>query len=282
MGGAFVSVVDDATSALWNPAGLVGVTEPEAVLSVVEWVADIRYSNACVAFPVAALDGTIGLQFGSLGTTIEETDEYHPYADGTGPTFTFDDWLGGLSYARHFTDRFSAGFTFKLFREALGTEIGGPTTTSWLMDAGTWYDVGVSGLRLGVTILNFGPELQPDGHYIDQTGAHVEYQGFAAPTTFKAGLAISPIQRPGCRLTTALELNHPADNSEAWLLGNELWLGDAIALRAGYNAGADEFKFSAGLGVRASLGSTKGTIDYAYTSGQYLGRVDRLSLGFSF
>jgi hypothetical protein len=190
-----------------------------------------------------------------------------------------------LSFAKSFTDRFSGGLTLKLIREELGAEVGGPTTTSWLIDAGTWYDVGYGSLKLGVALLNFGPELRPGGHYYSQlSGATgpVQYESFAPPTTFKAAVAVDPVQRRGYRLTTVLEMNHPADNAETWILGGELWIRQALALRAGYDRNADELNFSAGAGIKVTLGSAQGSIDYAYTSGEFLGRIDRFSLGLRF
>jgi hypothetical protein len=284
MGGAFACIVDDATATQWNPAGLVRVKEDQASFSLVDWPADVTYSHMCLAVPVATLDGTVGIQFGTLGTEMDETTEYYP--DGTGRSFTFRDWVAGISFAKRFTDKFSGGLTIKYFRESLGTEIGGPTMSSWLLDAGTWYDVGYGSLRLGVALLNFGPELRPDGHYQSSraSGADgpIEYESFAPPTTFKAGIAVDPIQRPGWRLTTILEMNHPADNVETLILGSELWIGQTLALRAGYDTNADELGFSAGVGVMASLGSAHGTLDYAYTEGEYLGRIDRISIGVRF
>ncbi|MCK4546345.1 MAG: PorV/PorQ family protein [Candidatus Eisenbacteria sp.] len=284
MGGAFVCIADDATSAQWNPAGLVRVRERQAIFSLVDWPADITYSHVCLAYPVAALDGTIGLQFGSLGAEMKETTEYFP--DGTGRNFTFSDWVAGVSFAKRFTDKFSGGMTLKFIREGLGTEIGGPTMSSWLVDAGTWYDVGYGSLRLGVALLNFGPELRPDGHYQSRrpsaSNGPAGYESFSPPMTFKAGIAIDPIQRPGYRLTTVLEMNHPADNVETLIFGGELWIGQTLALRAGYDTNADELNFSTGFGLMATLGSVHGTLDYAYTSGEYLGRIDRLSVGLRF
>jgi hypothetical protein len=40
--------------------------------------------------------------------------------------------------------------------------------------------------------------------------------------------------------------------------------------------------FSAGVGLRGSLGGNVFSLDYAYTDGQDLGRVDRISLEVSF
>lgn len=283
MGGAFVCIADDATATQWNPAGLIRAQNRQISFSVADWPADIAYSHLCAAYPVAALDGTIGIQFGALGTDMEETTEYFP--EGTGRTFSFNDWVAGVSFAKRFTDKFSGGMTLKYVREELGAEIGGPTMSSWLVDAGTWYDVGYGSLRLGVALLNFGPEFRPGGHYVSRqpaTAGNVNYESFSPPTTFKAGVAVDPVQKPGYRLTTVLEMNHPADNEETFIFAGELWIGKLLALRAGYDMNADELNFSSGLGVRANMGSVQGTIDYAYTEGEYLGRIDRLSVGLRF
>jgi hypothetical protein len=284
MSGAFASIADDATSTQWNPAGLIRVEERQVTFSLVEWPADIAYSYVCAAYPVQTLNGTLGFQFGTLGTEMDETTEYFP--EGTGRQFRFSDWVAGLSFAKRFTDKFSAGMTLKYVREELGTEIGGPTMSSWLLDAGTWYDVGWGTMRLGVALLNFGPELRPGGHYRaarsgGPTGP-IQYESYSPPTTFKAGIAVDPVRRDDWRLTTVLEMNHPADNVETLLLGGELWIRETLALRAGYDTNADELKFSAGAGIQGSFGPAEGTIDYAYTEGEYLGRIDRVSVGLRF
>jgi len=108
------------------------------------------------------------------------------------------------------------------------------------------------------------------------------YDGFDPPTVFRYGVAFEPVENQRQKLTTSLEMNQPADNRQVMKLGLEwTWIG-RLALRTGYNLNADELKFSAGAGLYATLGSTKGTLDYAYTDGGFLGSINRLALGVRF
>jgi hypothetical protein len=99
---------------------------------------------------------------------------------------------------------------------------------------------------------------------------------------FRYGLAWEPIETSNQRLTTSFEANQPADNAQTLKAGLEwTWLGK-LALRSGYNFNADALKFSAGAGLNAELGGWRGTLDYAYTDGGFLGAVNRLTLGVRF
>ena len=59
-------------------------------------------------------------------------------------------------------------------------------------------------------------------------------------------------------------------------------LNRRLALRSGYNFNSDEFKFAAGAGLYAGLGQSQLAVDYAYTQGDFLGAVNRLSIGVRF
>ena len=84
------------------------------------------------------------------------------------------------------------------------------------------------------------------------------------------------------RLLTSLKFDHPADTEELLKGGAELWIDDIVALRTGWNPRAHEMRFSAGFGLRGSLAGRVMHLDYAYTDGNDLGRVDRFSLEVEF
>jgi hypothetical protein len=279
MGGAFVAVCNDVTSCAWNPAGLVHVESYQAALNHVSWPADISYNHACVGVPVRAIDGTVAVQFGALSTDIMETTEYHPY--GTGREFTFSDWLVGLSVAKRFTDRFSGGIAIKYVREELGVEIGGPKTDAMVVDAGTYYEIGPRNMRLAVALMNFGPDMAPGGTYYRATGTaagETDYEGYAPATEFKFGIAFEPWTEPWLSSIVDVEMLHPADNKETFRFGGEALLLETLALRAGYDSGADEMKTSLGLGARVNIASRLAQFDYAATLTEHLGTVHRFSL----
>jgi hypothetical protein len=281
MGEAFVAVANDPSTIYWNPAGLAGLQRKEVTFSHTEWPADVNYEFAAAVLPVAKLGGSLGIQLGALYTDIDETDELHPY--GTGRTFTYTDFVGGISYARRFTDKLLIGLTGKYVHENLGLDVGGSTMNNFLVDIGSIYYVGYGSLRVGVALANFGPDFKPGGAYYSPYTSEVrEYDSFNPPTQFRFGLAWEPVDNPQFRLTTAAELTQPGDNQQAIKGGLEGTFRGVLSLRGGYNFNADELKWSAGAGALADLGTRRCTADYAYSDGGLLGPIHRLSLGVRF
>lgn len=279
MAGAYTAICDDVIACAWNPAGLTHLSRGQIALTHTSWAADITYNHVCYGLPVSLIDGVLAFQFGSLSTEMIETTEYHPY--GTGREFTFSDWLFGLSIGKRFTDRFSGGFAIKYVKEDLGTEIGGPSTSTLVMDAGTYYQIGPRNMRLAVALTNFGPDMVPPGSYLKRVAggyAEAPYQGFAPATEFKFGIAIEPVSTSSIRSVVDFELMHPADNSETLRIGCELGISDLIFVRAGYDAAADELKTSFGLGAKIGFASRQARMDYAVTLCEHLGSLHRLTL----
>ena len=203
MGGAWSAVAADAAAAWYNPAGLGQLPNRQFYASYVAWPADIHYGNLIMALPAPRLGGTLGLQFGSLSTTLDETDEYHPY--GTGRSFGYADWVLGLSFARFMTDRLLVGLSLKYVREDLGSSVGGPVTNAWVVDAGTLYRIEYANLRIGMSIQNFGPEFAPSGTYWNHVEEKAEeYESFPPPAAFKLGVAFEPWRRHPWLLTQTL------------------------------------------------------------------------------
>ena len=67
MGGAYVSMADDATSMYWNPAGIALFTQPEAIFCHMRWIADITFNYIGFAMPLQQY-GTIGVNATFLST----------------------------------------------------------------------------------------------------------------------------------------------------------------------------------------------------------------------
>jgi len=279
MGGAYVAICDDIVSCAWNPAGLVLIDGSEFALTHTSLPADIDYNHACYGMPVKKLDGTVAVQFGVLSTDLMETTEYHPY--GTGRTFGFTDWLFGLSVGKRFTDKFSGGFAVKYVREELGVEVGGPTTSALVLDAGTYYEIGPRNMRLAVALMNFGGDLTPGGNYetTTETGTtKSNYAGFAPAMEFKFGIALEPVVRPWLDTVIDFELAHPSDNKETFRLGGEAVFSKVLALRAGYDFGADAMQTSFGIGANVTILSVASKIDYSASLAEYLNTVHRITI----
>ncbi len=281
LAGAFVAGAEGVAAVSWNPACLTTLHEPELMFAYVRWPGDVDYSFFAAGFNSTRFRGTFGVQVGHLGTVLRETTEEHPY--GTGRSFGVRDWYIGLSYGRRFTDNLSFGITGRFVREDLGTEVGGPSTNNWLVDAGTLYFIDFLDTRLAFAIHSFGPEFKPGGTYVSQvTGAETEYEAFSPPTAFLLGLSTAPIRRTGTSLRTYIEMNHFSDSPETVKFGSQLSLRDALDLRAGYDFYAEAMQFSCGAGIHTSFGFSEGDADYAFTDAGPLGEVHRFALRFSF
>jgi long-subunit fatty acid transport protein len=281
MAGTFVAVANDPSAIYWNPAGLASLQRREVMESHVDWPADIHYDHVTLVLPVSRLGGSIGLQFGLLGTTIQETTDLEPF--GTGRQFTYSDVVAGMSYARRWTDKLLVGAGAKYVREDLGSEVGGPVTSAMLFDVGSIFYLGLGSVRIATSLTNFGAELKPAGQYTSPYSGEVrQYDGFDPPMVFRYGLAFEPLENSTQRLTTSFEMNQPADNQRQVKAGAEWSYRHAFALRSGYNFNADVLKFCAGVGFAGDFSSLHGTVDYAYTDGGFLGAIQHLSLGVRF
>jgi len=280
MGEAFVAVANDPSTIYWNSAGIASLIRSEALVSHVEWPADIAYEHLTYVHPSKKLGGSLGFQLGLLHTDIEETSEEHPF--GTGQTFTYADWNAGITYGRRLTDRLLIGVGGKFVHEDLGADVGGTSINTWLVDIGSIYYLGISSVRIGMALSHFGPDFQGGGTFTSATGEERPYDNFSPPTTFRFGVAWEPIEKDEQRLTTTLEFDQPSDNQLVAKGGLEYEFQRRFAVRTGYNVNADEMKWSAGAGFYPTFGTTRGTLDYAFTDGGVLGTVHRLSLGVRF
>jgi len=104
MGGAFVSISNDATSLYWNPSGISAHENYEAVLNHTNWIANTSFDFVGLIIPLGDF-GNVGFSFTSLSMddmkvrTVEQPE-------GTGEYFSAGDISIGISYARNLTDRF--------------------------------------------------------------------------------------------------------------------------------------------------------------------------------
>lgn len=281
MGETFVAVANDPSAVYWNPAGLASLQRREVAFSHVEWPADIHYEHVTLVLPSRRFGGSMAVQFGVLGTDIVETTELRPF--GTGRTFSYSDLVAGVAFSRRWTDKLLVGTGVKFVREDLGSQVGGPTTHAVLFDVGSIYYLGLGSVRIATSLTNFGSALRPSGTYVSPyDGSTAQYDGFDPPLMFRYGVAFEPIENETQRLTTAFEVNQPADNEQIVKAGAEWLFKGTFALRSGYNFRADALKLSAGAGFTGDLGGLRGQFDYAYTDGGFLGAVHRLSLGVRF
>jgi hypothetical protein len=293
MGGNFVALADDATALFWNPAGAARIFERRLTFGHTEWFADISHDFFGMVIPWS--EGAIGVSVVALNTgEMEQTTVEEP--EGTGILFDFSDLAFGITYARPLTDRFSVGITGKYINESLFNE----SASTFAVDLGTLLEVGYKGLRIGMSISNFGGRLQLDGRDliqgqdlngdgIDETQANLDTRSWSLPLTFRVGTVIDLIglesglwQNPDSRITLEADGIHPNDNEERMGFGAEYAWRETLFLRGGTKVNHDVEDFSWGGGIKINTDSFGVGVDYAFSDLGDLDSVQRFSISIDF
>jgi len=283
MGEAFLGIADDASAIFYNPAGLTWVQGKQAMFTHISYPAEIRFEFGSFVLPFPKLGGVIGLGLYVLDAgDIPVTDYSYPSPDfSSGQTFSPKDYAVTVSYARNLTDRLSLGFTGKYIAELYGDGLFNVTkgvnedfsATGWAADVGTIYNTGYRGLRIGMMISNFGPDMK------------FVQEGYPLPIDFKFGGSIDVVNNHQHKAVFAVELSHPSDNLEKYRAGVEYWFNNSVALRAGNQFTHDDYlggiTLGAGLKVK-NLIAKEFKIDYAFQDSGVLSTFHRFSLLLSF
>ena len=309
MGEAYAAIGTDASAVFWNPAGIANIQGGDIFAGYTKWPADINLYSFSMAYRVsmpAIGPSTMALSGTLLNTGLmNRTTEYDPDGDFSG-TFAYEDYAFGLTLGKYLTDRFSFGATFKMIHE----KIADWDENSWAVDIGTYYETGFKSIRIGISIMNFGPDVtfsvddDQDGQIdedpydgisqdddngdgvingLDDDGEDREQKAVPLPLTFRAGIAMDVLQTESSRATIVAELAHPPDNEERYQFGGEYWLAEMLALRAGWKLNMDEGGFTAGAGFRFPFsGESNFSVDYAFTDLGRLDNIHRVSTSISF
>ncbi len=271
MGNAFVAVADDASSLYWNAAGIARIDTDKSQLSLnhANWIADMSFDQIGYVFHVKRIPGAFGVSARALSMDpMVETTAYQPDpVTGTGRTFDAGMMTVGLTYARSFTDKFSAGLTGNFINEGLAEF----SQQTYSFDVGTLYDVGAFGMKIGMTISNIGSQIS----FIDREAR--------IPAMFRVGSSLALMQRADQQIVGSFEFSHPPDNAERLNIGAEYMFKNFVFVRGGYNINYDAEGVAGGAGFHFPVSvAGEANLDYAYTDMRDLGGVHRLSLTFEF
>jgi hypothetical protein len=277
LGDAFVAIADDASSLYWNPAGMVQFRKDQVLFSHNTWIADINHD---FLGGVYHLDETnaIGASITALSMPkMKVTTEFAPF--GTGEYFGFQSLAASISYSRKMTDKFSFGGTIRYVEETMDKL----KMRGIMIDLGTFYWTGLGSSRFAVTVTNFGNQMAPDGEVVLVGKRTVsEWQSFSPPTMFRIGFAFEPYETNEHKVTTAIQLNHPNDNSENVVTGVEYTWNKMVFLRGGYKFNVEEQNYSFGAGINVPIAIAEFNFDYAFTNFTRLGTAHRFSIILGF
>jgi hypothetical protein len=296
MGGASVSIANDATVLYWNPAGAALLPRSEFLASHTGWIAGTRLDFGGLVLPMGS-GGTLGLSITMLSMDdmkVRTVDQ----PEGTGEFFSAGDLAAGLSYARSLTDRFAIGFTAKYIRQTIWHE----SAQGFAIDAGTSFKTDLfGGMVIGATITNFGTKMQMSGRdtrqFISvnsnqqgtnsQVPSDIEMDSWALPLLLQFGVSTNIMKTENYRITVAADALHPSDNYESMNVGTELAYSNTLFLRTGYQSlflQDAEGGYSFGLGIASSslISAMAVRFDYAYRNMGRLDNVQTLSLDVAF
>lgn len=296
MGGAFVSLANDASALYWNVSGVANLTQYEVILVHTDWIADTKFDYAGLVFPLGDF-GNFGFSLTSLSMgdmkvrTVEQPE-------GTGENFSASDISIALSYARKLTDRFSIGITAKYIKQSIWHM----SSSAFAVDAGTIFKTDLlGGMTIGAIITNFGTPMRLEGrdsrYFIrvddtkqgsnDRIPTDVEMDSWDLPLYFQIGVSTLAFQYEDYKLTVAADALVPSNDYQSLNVGADFSFMDIFSLRGGYNSlflkdAEGGFSIGAGVNSKMLLSSAVVRFDYAFRDFGKLKNVHSFSVGIKF
>lgn len=275
-----------------NPAGLTLNTGTSALFSRIEYVADIgintfgvaqRFGSNNIALTISAWD------FGDIPLQTETSPEI------TDVTYQASTSQVGLSYARELTDRIVAGLTVK----ALSETIDDLSANGIAFDAGMQYTVGETGLRFGVSLKNFGPQMSYSGDGLQkdltlpsqEPGASpnalsIDTEEFELPSLLNFGVSYTRNMGADAAVTFLGHYRSNSNDQDQYSGGLEMSLRNVLFVRGGYEFQEDMDRsffqgWNVGAGLNLDFSGSRLAVDYAYRSTDFFDAVQVITASFT-
>ncbi len=294
MGSAFVAQATDVTAAYWNPGALARLQTNEFMVSHTQWLLGTNFNWIGLSLRVGN-STALGLSLTQLDYGREEIITIQEQ-EGTGRYWDAQDLSFGVSVAQALTNRFSIGGTFKYVNQRIWNE----SASAFAVDLGLLFETNFNGLRLGMNISNYGPDMRLDGDDLlqrididpENNGnnetlvAKMKTEDFPLPIFFRIGVAYDLINTDINRVTLAADALHPTDNVESMNVGAEYTWRNMVALRAGWKSlfmDSPQESWSLGAGVQYELWTLgKVRIDYAYLNFKDFSDIQTFAVSYIF
>ncbi len=284
MGGSQVASGAGVSGIFYNPASIAFTKSSEVYYSKSYYLAGISHNTLGYVTQISSSD-YLGLYLFYLDSgEMEVTTVISP--DGTGEMFNVLDLSVRFLYGKQLTDRLRIGAALKYFREDIYTA----HMQSLVIDLGSNFDTGIYGFILGMSVSNFGPEVQYEGDALDVTvNDDIAVAGklskitnkFPVPLTFRIGLSNDVIgggEESIHRLTFSADAINPIDYTVYGGVGVEYSWNNMAFIRGGTKLFHDTAGMSLGGGLKWNIFA----VDYAYVNYGILEETHQFGINLKF
>ena len=284
MGGSQAASGRGLSGVFYNPASISFAESSEIYYSKSNYFAGITHNTLGYMTRITSSD-YLGIYLFYLDSgEMKVTTVISP--DGTGEMFSVLDLSIRLIYGKQLTDRLRIGGALKYFREEIFTA----HMQSLVLDVGSNFDTGIYGFILGMSVSNFGPDIQYEGDALDVTvDDEIAVAGklskitrkFPVPLTFRIGLSndiIGGDEESGHRLTLSVDGINPIDYTVYGGVGFEYSWQNIAFIRGGTRLYHDTAGISLGGGLKWSMFA----VDYAYVNYGILEETHQFGISLNF
>ena len=284
MGGSQAASARGISGVHYNPSSITFIKSSEVFYSKSNYLAGITHNTLGYGTKLSPTDYfSIHLFYLNSGD-MEVTTESSP--DGTGESFTVMNLALRLTYGRQLTDRLRVGGTLKYIREEIFTAY----MQSFVFDLGSNFDTGIYGVILGMSVSNFGPEVQFHGEGLEIVVADTTARDgklskitkkFSVPLIFRLGIQkdlLGSEEDSSNRLTISIDGINPIDYTVYGGVGLEYSWRDMAFIRGGTRLFHDTAGISLGGGLKWSMFS----VDYAYVNYGILKETHQFGISLNF
>lgn len=235
-----VALPDDANAVLWNPAGLADARQKELSFSYAKFLTDMGAGGLSYVHPLSL--GAVNVAFANQ--TSGDIEGY----DGTDTktsAFEVKDSVLSLGWGRPVGEFTRLGANVK----RVSQEIGSYSASVTAFDAGGLMRVPAPegwAAFLSAAVRNAGGK------------ANFAEEATPLPTSMNAGLSVRGFSDA---LRLGLEAHSPSAGDTRLRAGGELWIQNALAVRAGFKTGQE---LGSGLSLGLGFRLTGLQLDYAY------------------
>ena len=248
MGGAFTAISDDGTALYWNPAGLAQIERTELSTMYNMHFVEIKQGYLSLAFPLLGGMTGVGVNYVDMGTMEGRDVEGNPTGE-----FGASDIQASLAYANKVSPKLMLGISAGMLQDTIADD----KITAYSGNVGLLFKATES-TSVSLVCQNIGSKLGED----------------PLPLTYRGGVAVRLKS-----INIEADVVKAIDDDMYYCAGLEWWIGNVLALRAGYRTGQDT---GSGISYGAGFKIGKISLDYAHVPYGDLGNIQRISLGIKF